>query len=60
MDISVARVDCTEYETPLLVVKILEGGDALVGPVAKLDERMGGRIGEVVRRGDFRGEEGQT
>jgi leucyl aminopeptidase len=60
MEIRVESADCTEFETPLLAVKIFEGEDGLVGPVAKLDERMGGQISAVVARGDFRGKEGQT
>jgi leucyl aminopeptidase len=60
MDISVENVDCTEYETPLLAVKVFEGADALLGPIAKLDERMGGQISAVLDSGDFKGKEGQT
>jgi leucyl aminopeptidase len=60
MDIRVEQTDCTEFETPLLVVKIFEDGGELVGPVSSVDERLGGRIREVMERGDFRGREGQT
>jgi len=60
MKISVKRIDCTEYETPLLVVKVFEGEETLVGPVAKIDERLGGRITDLCRRGDFRGKDGET
>jgi leucyl aminopeptidase len=60
MNVSVARGDCTEWETPLLVAKVFEGEGPLVGPVAKLDERMGGQISAVRRRGDCRGKEGET
>jgi leucyl aminopeptidase len=60
MEISVANADCTEYETPLLAVNVFEGESALVGPVQKLDERMGGQISEVIGRGDFKGKEGQS
>jgi leucyl aminopeptidase len=60
MNVSVQRADCTEWETPLLAVKVFEGDEALVGPVAKLDERMGGRISDVRTRGDFRGKEGES
>nr|MBA2669865.1 hypothetical protein [Gemmatimonadota bacterium] len=60
MQIRVESSDCTEFETPLLAVKIFEGEAELVGPVAKVDERMGGRISDVIARGDFRGKEGQT
>ena len=55
MNVSVARVDVTEHRTPLLALKVLEGSGELVGPVAKVDERMGGRISAVLKRGDFRG-----
>jgi leucyl aminopeptidase len=60
MRVSVEQVDCTEFETPLLAVKIFEGEADLVGPVAKVDERLGGRIADVIARGDFTGREGQT
>jgi leucyl aminopeptidase len=60
MNISVARVDATEYETPLLALKVLEGAERLVGPVARVDERMGGQISRLVRRGDFKGKLGET
>jgi leucyl aminopeptidase len=60
MNVSVKQADCTEFATPLLVAKIFEGDGELVGPIAKVDERMGGQISEVRRRGDFRGKEGET
>jgi leucyl aminopeptidase len=60
MDISVVRTDCTEFETPLLAVKVFEGESELVGPVAKIDERLGGQVSAVIHRGDFRGKEGET
>jgi len=60
MRVTVERADCREYGTPLLVAKVFEGKDELVGPVALLDERMGGRISDVRRRGDFRGRPGDT
>jgi leucyl aminopeptidase len=60
MDISVVRADCTEHETPLIAVNIFQGDDGLVGPVAKLDERLGGRISDVLARGDFKGKTGET
>jgi leucyl aminopeptidase len=44
----------------LLAVKIFEGEDTLVGPVAKVDAKLGGMISGVVRRGDFKGKEGQA
>jgi leucyl aminopeptidase len=60
MEIRVARVDVTEFETPLLAVKLFEADSELVGPVSKVDERLGGRIADVLRRGDFRGKQGET
>jgi leucyl aminopeptidase len=60
MEIRVVRTDCTEHETPLLAVKILEGEEELVGPAAKLDEHLSGRISDVRRTGDFRGKDGET
>lgn len=60
MDITIVRADCTEFETPLLAVKMFEDDEPLVGPVAKVDERLGGQITDVRRRGDFRGKEGET
>jgi leucyl aminopeptidase len=59
MDVRVERGDGPELETPLLAVHLVEGGD-LSGPIARLDERLAGRIGEVVRRGDFRGRADET
>lgn len=60
MELRVQIADCTEFETPLLAVKVLEGEDALVGPIQKLDERLDGLISDVISRGDFAGTEGQT
>ncbi|MBA2245437.1 MAG: leucyl aminopeptidase [Gemmatimonadetes bacterium] len=60
MRVSVQRADCTEFETPLLVVKLFEGEEELVGPIAKIDERLGGQISRLRRRGDFRGKEGEV
>ena len=60
MQIRVEQVDCTEYATPLLVLNVFEGEESLVGPVAKLDERVGGQLSDLLRRGDFRGKEGEV
>jgi leucyl aminopeptidase len=60
MIVSVVREDCAEFQTPLLAVKVFEGEEPLVGPVSKLDERLGGRISDVRRRGDFRGRDGES
>ncbi|HEX6927005.1 MAG TPA: leucyl aminopeptidase [Longimicrobiaceae bacterium] len=55
MKISVARTDVTAFETPLLAVMVLEGANDLVGPAARLDERLGGQMSRLIQRGDFRG-----
>ena len=60
MKIRVAEVDVTEFETPLLAVTVFEGEGPLVGPARSVDERIGGRISEVLRAGDFEAKEGQT
>ena len=60
MKISVANVASTDHDTPLLAVGVFEGEEVLAGPVQELDERMNGAISEVIRRGDFRGKDGQT
>jgi leucyl aminopeptidase len=60
MEIAVVRTDCTEHATPLLAIKIFEEGNSLVGPLRRVDERLGGQITRVIERGDFRGKEGQT
>jgi leucyl aminopeptidase len=60
MQIRVEQVDCTEFETPLLVLNVFEGEDSLVGPVAKVDERVGGQLSDLLRRRDFKGSEGET
>lgn len=60
MEIVVVRTDCTEHATPLLVAKIFEDADGLIGPVARIDEKMDGQISDLLDRGDFSGKEGQT
>jgi leucyl aminopeptidase len=60
MNISVANVASTDYATPLLAVSVFESEEALATPVQTLDERMNGAISEVIRRGDFKGKDGQT
>lgn len=60
MELVVVNADCTEHSTPLLVVKIFEGGRGLVGPVTGVDEALGGQISAVLNRGDFKAKEGQT
>jgi leucyl aminopeptidase len=60
MNVSVVRADCTEHATPLLVVNVFEGEASLAGPTASVDEALGGRISDVLRRGDFRGKPDET
>jgi leucyl aminopeptidase len=60
MQIRVERADAVEFETPVLAVGIFEGEGTPAGAVARLDERMQGQIGDVLRRGDFKGKEGET
>jgi leucyl aminopeptidase len=60
MNVSVIRADCTEFQTPLLVAKVFQGSDALIGPLAKVDEAIGGQLSRLRDRGDFRGKEGET
>jgi len=60
MELRVERSDCREWKGPLLMAELFEGTDELTGPVALLDERMGGRIADVRRRGDFRARPGDT
>jgi leucyl aminopeptidase len=60
MDITVVRADLTEHQTPLLAVKVFESAGDLIGPLAKLDGKMGGRISAVIASGDFKGRAGET
>lgn len=60
MNVSVLRAEPSEFETPLLALKMLEGDEPLVGSITNIDERLGGQISDVRRRGDFRGKEGET
>lgn len=60
MRISIIRHDITEHETPLLAVKVFEGAGELVGPIAKLDGKLDGRISAVTSSGDFKGKQGET
>lgn len=41
--------------TPLLVLFLFEGDAELAGPIADIDERIGGAIRRVLDAGDFRG-----
>ncbi len=59
-NLSVVRTDVTEHATPLLVVNVFQGEAELTGPTAKVDEALGGRISDVLRRGDFRGNPDET
>lgn len=60
MQIRVERGDAREFHTPLLAVAIFESEPALSGPAADLDAAVGGMIGELLARGDFRGRDGQA
>jgi len=60
MNVTVVRADCTDFETPLLVVNVFADADPLEGPAAKVDEALGGRISDVLRRGDFRAKPDET
>jgi leucyl aminopeptidase len=60
IDIRVASAPPGDFETPLLVVYLLERADQLDGSAAELDARLGGTIGRALAAGDFRGKEGET
>ena len=62
MNVSVVQTSAAEQAAPLLVVLLAETAEAagLSGAAAMLDERLGGRIAEVLGRGDFRGKAGET
>lgn len=51
----VVQADPTEVETPLLVVPHFEDDTRPVGIAAEVDQRLGGELGRVFERGDFRG-----
>ncbi|MQA89150.1 MAG: leucyl aminopeptidase [Gemmatimonas sp.] len=59
MEIAVVQADCVDYSTPLLAVMLFEDRGSLAAPVAGVDERLSGRISEVLQRGDFKAREGQ-
>jgi leucyl aminopeptidase len=60
MKVTVHAVDASTYETPVLAIGAFEGDQPLHGWLSRLDERLGGRISDVRRRGDFRGCDGET
>lgn len=60
MNVTVVPADVAAFETPLLAVELFEGDEPLAGLAGELDERLGGRIADVRRRGDFRGKQGET
>lgn len=60
MNIQIVQTDCTEHSTPLLVAKVFQGGGPLVGPLAKIDDQIGGQLSKLIQRGDFKAKEGQT
>ena len=59
MNITVARADAASHATPLLVVPVFEGEGA-DAHLSTLDERLGGQLAALRRRGDLRGKEGDT
>ena len=59
MKIQVKKGSLTEYTTEAAVVTLFEGEPGLTGVAALLDERNGGLIGEILRRGDFTGRTNQ-
>jgi len=59
MKIQVKKGSLAEHETGAAVVTHFEGETALEGPTARLDERSGGLIGELIRLGDFTGRTNQ-
>ena len=59
MNITALRADAATRQTPLLVVPVFDGADADAS-LAPLDQALGGQLGELRRRGDLRGKEGDT
>ncbi|MCX5837144.1 MAG: leucyl aminopeptidase, partial [Deltaproteobacteria bacterium] len=55
MKIQVRKGSLAEHATEAAVVALFEGETGLTGVAALLDERSGGLIGEILRRGDFTG-----
>lgn len=60
MKLTVVHAECTGFQTPLLVVNLFQGADALTGVAAEVDAALGGRISELRARGEFRGKVGDT
>jgi leucyl aminopeptidase len=60
MKIQVRKGILPEHATEAAVVNLFEGETGLTGVAALLDERSGGLIGEILRRGDFTGRTTQT
>jgi leucyl aminopeptidase len=52
---SVATGAPADYRCPLLVIQQFERDAQPTGAAAELDRRMGGQLGRVLERGDFRG-----
>jgi len=55
MKIQVIKGSLPEYATEAAVVTLFEGETGLDGVAALLDEKSGGLIGKLQRRGDFCG-----
>ncbi len=60
MKIHVRKGSLPGYTTEAAVVTLFEGETALAGVAAPLDEKSGGLIGELLRRGDFTGRKNET
>lgn len=59
MNVVVQSAPPHEIATPLLVLP-LPSGESVPAEVARLDDRLGGLLGDVRQRGDFRGREDDT
>jgi leucyl aminopeptidase len=57
--ITVVKGSLAEYEGDAAVVPHYENEDELLEPTKSLNERMGGIVRDVVRRGDFQGKKNQ-
>jgi leucyl aminopeptidase len=55
LNISIRTDEVTAVRTPLLVLQHFQDDDEPVGAIAAVDEAMGGLLGRLLSRGDFRG-----
>lgn len=58
--IQVKRAAAAEVETQLLALPYFESTQGLTGVLAEVDSRMGGELGRILSRGDFRGKSDQA